>query len=1206
MGAEVEILLGPAGSGKTSATYREMVDAAYREPGRQFYLIVPEQAGSSTEQRVLSVNRERTGRPGFFNVDILGFSRLAHKIFEMKGRDSGEVLGEYGKIILLRAVIAEVSSRLELYRGSVDRRGFVDEMKSLISEFLLFDILPEDLEEAGKTLEGSDLQLQRKLQDVITIYRAFRENPVFDGTYTMAEEMQGCLAALLEEEEPLPGIDGAVFYFDGFTGFTAGQRKVIRALIPRASHLHFSITMDPDDTENGMFIQSREMLEQLEKMCPQRKIRTLERRKKDHVLAHLEQYAFRFPIREYKAPGAEVEKNLAVWSTENPLEELRVILEDIHRMVRTRGQRYRDFAILTPDLKGLGSYLDMTMREYELPYFCDITRSFTNNPIIDAQLLSLEIVDTDFGYESVFSFLKTGVLDAALDQLGIGRESIELMENHVIAHGIRGKRLWKKHAAAFLGKREPGEEEKEALKKVDAARELFLDVLSPVLPFAGKKEVPVEKMIAGMLQLGRDERLDLGQRVEAAEKDLRSFGYLAEARAYRGLDERFADVLEKTAAILKDTPMTVHELRETLLAGTRELHLGVIPPTLDRILVGDLDRTRIDGVKYLYIMNMNDGKFPRPRSEGGILSDRDRLKLDRGLRDKELAPDEGRKRFQEQFSLYLAMSKAVERLVLTYSLTDRSGSDTEPSFLLGRILRIFPYLSVTHKLRSGISGAGQPDRLNLVRLMKKEESGPLTEKEALEKSALVQALPECPGREAHEEQGHEKLSPELMGNIDLKISISGMEKYAECPYSFFLSIILGLRPRREHTINKTDIGTVMHAVLEGLFREVRDRHGNDWAGIDEEKLRDAAVRLARESAVAYEIIPPDYNETDEEQEGKNALILSELEEYASLSAEILRLQISESRMRPEVLEGRFDAEFTVERPDGTPEKVDLTGVVDRLDTYRDEDGQIYIRILDYKTSDKSLDPVDLRDGRNLQLALYSRVLTEIFRKQEGAVIPAGMYYYHISRPKVDTFSKKALEKTGSEEAAAQQASLQKLRLRGPINISPGEEEEEESGKPLHYVLEIQEKGAVGENRELQSAKTLMLTTYAGNGRINGNPMLLDTEEMLGLGEYSLYKMKNMAKEVLKGEIPRDPTTKEGRIWVSCKYCDAKEVCRLRAEEVPGRYVKASKDKIALLKELAETGNVNPVPLRNARLKKQAEREDILFAGETESLGDEEE
>ena len=101
-------------------------------------------------------------------------------------------------------------------------------------------------------------------------------------------------------------------------------------------------------------------------------------------------------------------------------------------------------------------------------------------------------------------------------------------------------------------------------------------------------------------------------------------------------------------------------------------------------------------------------------------------------------------------------------------------------------------------------------------------------------------------------------------------------------------------------------------------------------------------------------------------------------------------------------------------------------------------------------------------------------------------------------------------------------------------------------------------------------------------------------------------MKNMAKEVLKGEIPRDPTTKEGRIWVSCKYCDAKEVCRLRAEEVPGRYVKASKDKIALLKELAETGNVNPVPLRNARLKKQAEREDILFAGETESLGDEEE
>ena len=159
--AEVKIMIGPAGSGKTEKCYEELVDAAAKRPGQHFYLIVPDQAGSSTEQRLLAVNRERTRKPGFFNLDVFGFSRLAHTILADAGIDTREVLGEYGKTVLLRSVMARVKQELQLYGGSIDRRGFVDEIKSLISEFLLFDISPDNhfrVPDEGKNCQKQDKQ----------------------------------------------------------------------------------------------------------------------------------------------------------------------------------------------------------------------------------------------------------------------------------------------------------------------------------------------------------------------------------------------------------------------------------------------------------------------------------------------------------------------------------------------------------------------------------------------------------------------------------------------------------------------------------------------------------------------------------------------------------------------------------------------------------------------------------------------------------------------------------------------------------------------------------------------------------------------------------------------------------------------------------------------------------------------------------------
>lgn len=1194
--ADVKIMAGPAGSGKTSICYEQLVDAAAERLSEHFYLIVPEQAGSSTEQRLLLVNRERTGRPGFFNLDIFGFSRLAHTVLADAGIDSGEVLGEYGKTILLRSVMARVKKELNVYQGSVDRRGFVDEIKSLVSEFLLFDISPEDLEEAASGLGTEERQLQRKLADVITIYRAFREDPVFSGKYMVAEELQGFLAGFLSEEGEKASVDGAVFYFDGFTGFTAGQRKVIAQLAKRASELHFTITMDDGESTAGMFVQSREMLRQLMDMAPEAEVIFLKRKEKSGKLAHLEKHVFRFPVREYKGKEGN---ELAVWKAENPLEELRITAEDIATGVRAGKCRYRDNVILTPDPAGLQSYLDQVMREYELPYFMDTTRSFTNNPIIDAQLLALEIIDRDFAYEPVFSFLKTSVLDAALASEGIEPGVVEMLENHVIAHGIRGRKLWGKTVMHFTGRREPGEEETVSLQKMERLRLLLLDILKPLSSFAGREEVPVNRMLEGLLRLADDPRLMLEEREKTAETELTRYGYLAEARAYRGLTEKFRQVLQKTADILGEIPMPVHELRETLLAGAAELHLGVIPPTLDRVFIGDLTRTRIDTVRNVYIINLNDGIFPRPAVSAGIINDRDRLTLDSLLKGKELAPGEGRKREEEQFSLYLAMSRALDRLVLSCSASGRSGGEQERSYLLGRIMRLFPGISEEIRVRKGLSGVRIPDRLRYMKIKEELREGRIGPAEEEQFAVLRQSFPELEHLGERERQGAEKLSPGLMKDLKLRISVSALQKYAGCPYSYFLQYILGLVPRKVHDIQEKDVGTVLHRTLELLFREMKEKRRNDWKGISEEELSAMAVEKVHAAASEMELIREDDRE---EISGKELHILQQMEELAVVSSKVLKRQLQESSLLPEVMEGSFEAEFTAERPDGSPETVQIRGVIDRLDMYHDEDGTAYLRLLDYKTGDKKLDPRDLRDGRNLQLALYTKILTEWAAKNAKDAVPAGMYYFHVDRPVLDELTKAAVEKAGGEEQAALAGIIKELRLRGLPNIGPLEDEESE--KPLHYVLELQEKGAVGEDRSLQTAVSLPITVSTRNHSLSGHPLLLSTEDMVGIGEYGLLKMKQLAEELLKGDIPRYPTKIAGVRINSCTYCQAAQACLMREDEVRERYISANEDDNDLFRALAEEGNENPVALKNIRMKEHADPGELEEDLEDEDEGEE--
>ena len=1178
MGAETEILIGPSGSGKSKICYEALVDAAWKHPEQQYYLIVPEQAGSSMEQRILSINRERTGREGFFNIDIIGFSRLAYRVFEEQGRSMRRVLEDYGKMILLRSVLADVRDRLQYYGGSVDRQGFVEELKSLFSEFLLFDICPEDLEKAAADLAGQAGPLKHKLSDVEIIYRAFREHPIFRDDYMVAEELPACLARLLSEPGEIKAVDGSICLFDGFTGFTAEQRKVIAGLLPRVKKLRFTITMDPDKPEDPLFSQSKEMLDQLQALASGAKLLTQPAPAPDTAIRHLSAHVFRFPVREYtKAVGQE----LRIWKTLNPMEELRVVAEDIRDRVLRGELRYRDTAILSADLADLGSYADSIMQEYGLPYFADYTRGFMNNPIIDAQMAILEILDRDFTYESVFAFLKTGILNHAMEELGLEPDSIEYLENFVLAHGIRGKKLWKKKTEHFSRKDRRTESEEMLLSCTEEIRQLFLSVLKPVLRFTGRKPFAVGDMIKGLKQIAEDPRLAPELLEAEAASELSAMGYPAEARSYSGLQEKYITLLEKTEAILGDQQMLIHDLRETLLMGVREIQVGVIPPTLDSVLVGDLERTRISGVKALYIVNMNEGILPRAAGQGRILSDRDRELLGQAMKDKTLAPDEAEKRFREQFSLYLAMSRPSQCLTLSYSMGSRSGAELEPSFLLGRVRRLFPKMRDELKVRKILSGNERTDRMEYLDLLRRSGERNLTEEEQEQARIFAALFTDIPRENPVEEQGKEHLPEELMKELPVAVSVTKLERYARCPYAYFLNYILRLYPRREHEVKSAEVGSILHRALELVFRTVKLRHGNAWRELSEDTLKEL-VRQAVTDAVGE--VKPELQE-EELQDGKTGMILQQMEELTERSVEVLQSQLCESSMLPEIIEGSFEAGFEAERPDRRKEDIRILGTVDRMDLYRSpEDGSEFIRILDYKTWDLELDPRDVRDGRDIQLPLYLRILTEIRSKDGTTCIPAGMYYYYLNQPTLKTLSKDQ-----PEEEAVRTAAEDQLKLRGIPNVSPMEDEESEL--PVHFIAELQETGIVDESGKLSRAHILPIK-FDRSHAISASTILATTDDMNGLGDYSLYKAKELTERILGGRIEKYPARKAGTAdeHRECARCNAAAVCRFRKDLSPEHYIPKEDSPSELVEQLAELGRNADVPLTRAFMREKTEEE----------------
>ena len=1129
----IQLLLGGSGSGKTHRLYTDLIKDSMENPDTKYFAIVPEQFTMQTQKEIVTLHPNH----GVMNIDIVSFQRLAYRVFEELAIVNPDVLDDMGKSMILRKVTGGKQKELPLYQSHLNQNGFIGQLKSMLSELYQYGITPDMLE--AKIPETTSPMLRQKLEDISVIYKAFQE--YIRDRYITTEEILDVLCRHLPESKL---IRDSVITLDGYTGFTPVQYRLLDLFLRYSRRVVVTVTVDPAVPERGkrgvqdLFYMSCEMIDKLNALARQNHVkrepdivldehpavryrRGAKRRAEQEArverkaqagqealtvspassaLDFLEQNLYRYSGRVYSGKAEEIRLVQAV----NPAEEISCVVREIGKMLR-EGYRYRDMAVITGDIGSFAGELIHQFDASEIPYFLDDKKSILKNPMVELVRAALETIQKDFSYETMFRYLRTGLVVKPEDERKLDR-----LENYVIAMGIRGHKRWNTPWEGwYRGGRDLN------LEELNQLREEIMAPLTAFIEAFREEGRTVRTMSEAVVRLL--EALSVEEKMLARESAFQEQGEFGLSKEYGQVYGLVVDLMDRLARLLGEEKVSRREYAEILDAGFSEIEVGLIPAAVDRIVVGDITRTRLDHIKILFFIGVNDGIVPQKKENSSLFTDKEREFL--GSHHIELAPTVRVESFRQRFYLYLALTKPEERLYLSYSAMDASGKSLRPSILLGELKKLFPQLTAVAasdeaagipfsireargRLTRGLRNYGisreDSEFLELFRhFMMNEE-----QRESVEK--LVDAA-----FYAYEERGIGKMAAKALYGTVLGGSVTRLEQYASCAYAHFLNYGLELAERQQYELAAMDIGNLFHDSIDLCFKRMKEQ-GGDWKTIGEEE------RKALVHGVVTEVTE-EYGNTILKSSARNAWLARKGEKITDRTIWALAEQLKKGDFTPVGFEVSFSAADNLKAmkiPLSEAEALHLKGRIDRMDLCEDEE-HIYVKIIDYKSGGTSFDLTALYYGLQLQLVVYMDAALEMEerRNPDKTVIPAGIFYYNISDP--------VIEREGDmSPEAIDRRILKELRMNGLVNS------ELEVISHLDHEIETESDviPVAMKNGLIQEAKS----SVAGGNRFSA------------LKRYVNEKLKTEGREILDGVVAVNPYKQGNK--TACDYCPYHAVC----------------------------------------------------------------
>lgn len=1134
---------GPSGSGKSHRIYEEIMQRAAQEPGRNFLIIVPDQFTMQTQKDLVM----HSDRGGILNIDVLSFGRLSHRILEEVGTKEMPVLDDTGKSLVLQKIAADLKEQLPAMGSLLHKQGYIHEVKSAISEFMQYGISTQDMDKLIASAEKRGA-LAMKLRDLKTLYRGFQD--YIRDHFITTEETLDVLRRSLVKSKILPD---SVVVFDGFTGFTPIQNRLIQELMRVCEETIVTVTIGEEedpyqmDGEQKLFHLSKKTVADLVKLAAEAEVTRGEdvfvkggpnRFTEAPALCYLEQNLFRYQYEPYTEKQCEIRMFEAL----SPREEVHQTALYIRKLIREEGLTYRDIAVVIGDLEGYASYVETEFGQLEIPCFLDRTRGIVLNPMIEYIKSALQLYIRDFSYDTVFHFLRSGMAD-------ISREEIDELENYVIRTGARGYRTYSRLFTRKTEEMQQGsgqedtERAEETMERLNRIRQQFADTVEILHMAPRAKAGEYVDHLYDFL-----EQNQVQQKLLNYQQQFEQEGDLAKAREYAQIYRLVMDLLDQIYELLGEEEISLQEFADILEAGFGEITVGTIPQNVDRIVVGDMERTRLKQVKVLFFLGVNDGNIPKNASKGGIISDMDReFLIESGT---EMAPSPRQQMYIQRLYLYLNMTKPSEQLYLSYAKVNSDGKGIRPSYLIDTVRKLFPQLAVEYPQNRSrleqIEGRQEGARY-LAEELREYADGTLREEERQDFYLMYRAYEADPeGRDRltaaafrrYKESGLSRIVARALYGRQLENSVSRLETYAACACRHFLQYGLSLQEREEFGFEVSDMGNVYHAVLENFAGKLAES-GRTWWDFDE----NFATQAIKEAVEGYAAT---YGETVLYSSARNEYAITRMSRILTRTVLTLQQHLKQGSFQPDdyELSFRFAEDLDSIHVDlSEEEKMHLQGRIDRIDVSEDAE-HVYVKVIDYKSGNKKFDLAALYYGLQLQLVVYMNAAMELESRKhpDKEIVPAALLYYHIDDPTIETPVELTQEQINEE-------ILTKLRMNGVVNSDPA-------------VVERLD-------RFLQDKSKVIPVEKKKDGSFSARSGILSREELQVVSAYVDTKIRQIGREILDGKIAANPYEKGNE--EACTYCAYKKVCGFDGS-IPGYEKRQLEDldKQTLMQRMQET------------------------------------
>ena len=1127
----IRFIYGRAGSGKSTYCLNSIKNRLNDNNSNRLIYLVPEQYTFQRETMLL----KDVGEEGLLRAQVLSFKTMAQRVFEECGGRVHGRMRDSGKSMLIHKILQEGEEDLQYFNRISKEQGFTDIISDTITEFKKYNVTPGVLREGITKVD--DEELQSKLTDLANIFEKFdlsiSENLIDtdDELTYLANKLSSC------------GLyDGAEIWIDEFTTFTPQQMEVIKVLAKRCKGVNIALCMDEVSSGDGSEVTD------IFNSLKTTELRILNMMRDEHIgyekpvnlnnnknnrfkyndeLKHLEKYFFTYPFKGYKQDV----NTIRLYKANNSYDEVENVAKEILSFVRDKGYRFRDISVVCRNIDDYEKIAAVIFNEYDIPFFLDKKIDILSNPLIVLILSSIEVMIRNWSYESVFKYLKSGLVN-------IDRHEIDILENYVLANGIKGFK-WTNE----LSISEEDNDEIDPIKVMIKVREPLINLHSKI-----RSNKSVKAICTAIYEFLVE--LNCFNRIEEWISEFDEYGMQGKVMEYQQVSEIVIDILDQAVDVIGNDLITINEFYKILNAGFQNKEIGIIPIALDQVNIGDIARIKGRNVKVLFIVGVNDGILPAANKDEGILSDRDRdLLKENGI---ELSSSTRAKVFEEQYMVYTALTLASDYLMISYPMADFEGKSLRSSIVIPRLKRIFPKLVEESDLFNLKEKADKYSKVTapiptfneLILALRRNYENEEVEaywkdvycwykdkEEFYNKSGnILEGLKYSNDGEVVAREKLKKLYSIKDGR--LLFSVSRLENYAECPFSYFIKYGLKARDRKVYEFSAPDLGSFMHEILDEFTNKVK-RERISWSELNSERCRSIVSDLIEKKLIE------DSNSILNSSK-KYKYFTNRFKRVIAKSVSVLAEQMRKGQF--EIFSNEFQfgnlrdgAPIKLELPSG--EDVYLTGRIDRIDSL-DLNGNTYIRVIDYKSGSKKFDLNELYYGLQIQLLVY---LDAILKNSQYILhtqaMPGAILYFKIDDPIIKS-------KSELQDEEIRKQVLDKLKMNGLLL------------KDAELVKAM--------DNDMETYSLVIPATFKKDGDFSSNSSVITEEQFNILREYVNFKMIELCEDMLSGKIRIEPCKNQRTAY--CDYCDYSAICQFDTS------IKDNKYKLVLKKDDKEIWN----------------------------------